>query len=128
MKNQFIANHRELLVYRTAFEAAMQVFEQAQSFPEHERTLLTHPLITSSRLVCTNLSAAWQKRRYKGAFVATLNIVEVKAAETQTWLEFAILCDYLNAETGQELFHQYTRVLSDVSRFVNHADAWVMTS
>lgn len=126
MSNDFVANHRELLVYQTAFEAAMQLFELSQTFPSQERSLLTEQLLRSSRSVCANLAEAWQKRRYKGAFVAKLNDVEAEAAETQTWIEFAILCGYLDAEVGQEIFHQYEVVLGFAARLISNADAWVI--
>lgn len=126
MSSDFVTKHRELLVYQTAFEAAMRLFELSQSFPENERLLLTDQMVRSSRSVCANLAEAWQKRRYKGAFVAKLNEVEAEAAETQTWIEFAILCGYLEAEVGQEVFHQYEIVLGAAARLIETADAWVV--
>ena len=104
---------------------AIRVFELSQTFPDSERQLLTDQLLRSSRSVCANLAEAWQKRRYKGAFIAKLNEVEAEAAETQTWLELAILCDYLDPEVGQEVFHQYEIVLKAAARFIDNADAWV---
>jgi len=109
--SNFITTHQELLVYQTAFEAAMRIFDLAQAFPDDERQLLTEQMLRSSRSVCANLAEAWQKRRYKKAFVAKLNEVEAEAAETQVWLEFAITCGYLDAEAGQEIFHQYRVIL-----------------
>lgn len=126
MSTDFVANHRELLMYQTAFEAAMQIFEVSKNLPRSEWDLLTKQMLRSSRSVCANLAEAWQKRRYKGAFIAKLNEVEAEAAETQTWIEFAILCDYIDAEAGQELFHKYSVVLATVGRFIENADAWVV--
>lgn len=127
MSKEFIASHQELRIYQVAFESAMQVFELSQSFPESERQLLTEQVLKSSRSVCANLAEAWQKRRYKGAFVAKLNDVEAEAAETQTWLEFAILCGYIDAEVGQELFRRYGQVLAGAARFIENAEAWVVS-
>ncbi|MEM8809967.1 MAG: four helix bundle protein [Cyanobacteria bacterium P01_G01_bin.38] len=121
----FVMSHRELKLYQTAFESAMRVFEVAQALPTEERPLLGEQIIRSSRSVCANLAEAWHKRRYKGAFVAKLNEVEAEAAETQTWLEFAIVCDYLDAEVGQELFGKYTEIIAGAARLIDHADAWV---
>jgi len=128
MSEDFVVNHRELLIYQTAIEAAMTVYEMVQGFPEAEQMLLTNQLLRSSRSVCANFAEAWQKRRYKGAFVSKLNEVEAEAAETQTWIEFAMLCGYVDVEAGQELFHQYNQVLSGAARFITHADAWVLRS
>lgn len=124
----FIAKHQELHAYQVAFDAAMQLFEQSQSFPEAERHLLTQQMLRSSRTVCANLAKAWQKRRHKGAFVAQLNAAETEAAETQTWLEFAVLCGYLEEEVGQELYQHYAEVLARIDRLIEHADAWVVSS
>lgn len=126
--SNFISTHQELLVYQLAFEAAMHIFDLAQTFPEAERQLLTEQLLRSSRSVCANLAEAWQKRRYKKAFVAKLNEVEAEAAETQVWLEFATLCGYLEAEVGQEIFHQYRVILASAARLIQQADAWVVPS
>lgn len=128
MSADFIASHRELLVYQKAFESAMRIFELSQTFPEIERQLLTEQIVRSSRSVCANLAEAWQKRRYKKAFVAKLNAVEAEAAETQTWLEFAILCEYLDAEIGQELFHSYSLILAATGRLIDQADGWTVSS
>ena len=124
----FVTTHQELLVYQLAFKAAMRIFSLAQAFPETERLLLTEQILRSSRSVCANLAEAWQKRRYKKAFVAKLNEVEAEAAETQVWLEFAILCGYLDAEVGQEMFHQYRIILASAARLIQQADAWVVPS
>ena len=53
--------------------------------------------------MCSNITEAWKKRRYEAAFVSKLNDAESEAAETQTWLRFAMECEYLSQEVGQEL-------------------------
>lgn len=126
--SNFVFSHRELVVYQSAFEAAMQVFELSQAFPEAEQQRLTDQMVRSSRSVCANLAEAWQRRRYKKAFIAKLNEVEAEAAETQTWIEFAVLCDYLDAQVGQELFHTYTVIMAASARLIDQADAWVVPS
>lgn len=127
MTNSFVTSHRELKLYEAAFDSAMQIFNLVQDFPPEERALLTDQIIKSSRSVCANLAEAWYRRRYKKAFVAKLNEVEAEAAETQTWLEFAIVCNYLDAEVGQEVFGRYTEILAGASRFIEHAEAWVVS-
>jgi hypothetical protein len=53
-----------------------------------------------SRSVCANLAEAWRKRRYQAAFVAKLDDAEAEAAETQTWIQFAVKCNYLQTLTS----------------------------
>lgn len=123
----FIAHHQELKVYEVAFESAMQVFVASRAFPDEERSLLVFQVLRSSRSVCANLAEAWQKRRYRGAFVSKLNEVEAEAAETQTWIEFAVQCGYLDAETGQELYQRYSEILAGLKRLIDNADAWIIS-
>jgi four helix bundle protein len=124
MNRGFVEKHQELAVYQLAFENAMWVFELVQGFPEEERRSLSQPLVQASRGVCTKIAESWQKRRCREAFVARLNQAEVSAAEVQTWVEFAVLCSYLEAQTGQELLQQYHQILAGIGRLIDHADAW----
>ncbi len=81
-----VTTHRDLDVYRKAFDAAMQIFELSRSFPMEERYSLTDQVRRSSRSVCANLAEAWRKRRYEAAFICKLSDSESEAAETQVWL------------------------------------------
>lgn len=128
MENPFVISYRELRVYQAAFESAMQVFEQSRAFPIAEQGQLTTMLIRASRLVCVNIAQAWQKRRNQEAFIARLNHAETEAAATQVWIEFAVLCGYLDAEMGQELHHEYQQVLADLARLIEHSAAWVVNA
>ncbi|XGV94533.1 MAG: four helix bundle protein [Leptolyngbya sp. BL-A-14] len=121
-----IKDHRELVVYQMAFEAAMKIFELTKRFPVEERYSLTDQIRRSSRSVCANLAEAWRKRRYEAAFVAKLNDCESEAAETQTWLEFAEKCNYLNAETSQELNAVYNQLLSGLINMIRDPSPWLI--
>ena len=81
---------RDLEVYKLAFESAMEIFEVSKSFPKEEIYSLTDQIRRSSRSVCVNLAEGWRKRRYKAVFVNKSTDAEQEAAETQTWLEFAL--------------------------------------
>ena len=128
MTQNFIPAHHELLVYQLAIRAATQIFELTLSFPEFEQHLLTQQMLKSSRSVCANLAEAWQRRRYRGAFIAKLNEVEAEAAETQTWVQIAELCRYLSPETGHDLQQQYGVILAAIARLIQNADVWVISS
>jgi four helix bundle protein len=126
MDKKPIRSHRELEVYQTAFEAAMRIFELSKSFPTEERYSLTDQIRRSSRPVCTNLTEAWRKRRYEGAFLIKLSDAEAEAAETQTWLEFAVKCNYLTPETGRELHQTYDQILGKLVNMINHPTPWLI--
>jgi four helix bundle protein len=116
--------HRDLEVYRRAFDAAMEIFELSRRFPKHEVYSLTDQIRRSSRSVCANLAEAWRKRRYPAAFVSKLSDAEAEAAETQVWLHFAVSCGYLDRDTGLALYRSYNRILASVVGMIKHSDAW----
>jgi four helix bundle protein len=79
-----ISSVRDLQVYRVVFDAAMEIFEISKNFPVEEKYSLTDQIRRSSRSVCTNLTEAWRKRRYKAVFINKLSDAEQEAGETQT--------------------------------------------
>lgn len=124
MGQDFIRTYQELQVYRLAFRGAMRLYRLAQEFPSDEDEMLTRQIVTASRSVCANLAEAWGKRRYRKAFMAKLNEAEAEAAEVQTWIAFAVSCDYLDAEVGQDLVGQYKTIFEALGRLVENAAAW----
>ena len=107
-----ISSVRELEVYQIAFEASMQIYEISKSFPKEERYSLTDQVRRSSRSVCTNLAEAWRKRRYKTVFINKLSDAAQEAAETQTWLEFALACNYIDQSVFQKLDEKYKHIFA----------------
>jgi len=107
-----ISSVRELEVYRLAFDTAMEIFVITKSFPKEEKYSLTDQVRRSSRSVCTNLAEAWRKRRYKAVFINKLSDAEQEAAETQTWLEFAWKCTYIDGEIFKKLDDKYEHVFA----------------
>ena len=102
-ENRRVGSVRELNVYKKSFDTAMKIFEISKQFPIEERYSLTDQIRRSSRSVCANLSEAWRKRKYKAAFINKLTDCEQEAAETQTWLEFALKCNYIDSKTFHDL-------------------------
>ena len=121
-----IESHRDLEVYRRAYRAAMEIFRVSKGFPKEETYSLTDQVRRCSRSVCANLSEAWRKRRYEGAFVAKLSDVEGEAAETQTWVAFAVSCGYLDRATGKALHDAYEQITRMVVAMINRPEKWVL--
>lgn len=117
--------HQDLEVYKQAFGAAMQIFTLSRSFPRDETYSLTDQIRRSSRSVCANLAEAWRKRRYQAAKLCDC---EGEAAETQTWLEFAVKCDYLSRDAAVALFKEYDSILAKLVGIINHPESWVLPS
>ncbi|HSO74236.1 MAG TPA: four helix bundle protein [Blastocatellia bacterium] len=116
MNKKLVRTHRDLEVYQLAFGAAMEIFNLSKTFPKEERYSLTDQIRRSSRSVCSNLAEAWRKRRYEAAFVSKLNDSEAEAAETQTWIEFAVKCEYVDRRTARELYRKYNQFWASLLR------------
>ena len=126
--SQRIITHHDLEVYKLSFDSATEIFELSKRFPKEEVYSLTDQIRRSSRSVCANLAEAWRKRRYEGAFKSKLNDVEAEAAETQTWLEFAVACGYLESRLGRSLQTTYDGILATLVGMINHSDTWVISA
>ncbi len=115
---------RDLDVYKIAFETAMEIFEISKEFPKEEKYSLVDQLRKSSRSVCTNLAEGWRKRRYKAVFINKLSDAAQEAAETQTWLEFALKCNYINEVIFKKLDEKYEHIFAMLNTMERKADAF----
>ncbi|GGG43108.1 four helix bundle protein [Bizionia arctica] len=94
---------QDLLAYKKGFDLAMKIFNISKSFPKEETYSLTDQIRRSSRSVCANMAEAYKKRLYQKLFISKLTDSDAENSETQTWLEFALACEYINQETFEEL-------------------------
>ena len=122
-----ITRHTELMVYQRAFDAAMSVFAVTKTFPKEETYSLTDQVRRSSRSVCANITEAWRKRRYEAAFVSKLSDAETEAAETQTWLQFAVECKYLDRDEAVQLYKEYDEIIAMLVAMIREPKKWVLT-
>ncbi len=105
----------------------MEIFRISSAFPKEERYSLTDQVRRSSRSVCANLTEAWRKRRYPAAFVAKLSDAEAEAAETQTWIQFAVECSYIERDSAKFLYAEYDAILGVLVRMISDPDSWIIT-
>jgi four helix bundle protein len=87
---------KKLLAYQKSFELAMIIFEISKSFPKEETYSLTNQIRRSSRSVSANISEAYRKRLYPKHFTSKLSDADAENSETNTWLDFAFACNYLD--------------------------------
>ena len=121
-----ITSHKELRVWQEAMDLAMEVFALTRRFPTDERFSLVDQIRRSSRSVAANISEAWRKRRYEAAFIAKLNDSEGEAAETQTHLEVALRCGYVDPSVVTPLDGRYERLLAQLVTMSTHPEVWVV--
>jgi len=54
-----------------------------------------------------------------------LNDCEAEAAETQTWLEFAVECEYLDKATVRALYQSYNHIIGKFVKMINNPTPWL---
>lgn len=56
MERKPVVSHRDLEVYKLAFDASMRIFELTKRFPKEEMYSLTDQIRRASRSVCANIA------------------------------------------------------------------------
>lgn len=107
---------RDLTVYKKAFELAMEIFDVSKAFPKEERYSLTDQIRRSSRAICTCIAEAYRKRNYKAYFVSKSSDADMENSETQSWLDFAKACGYMDETVYMNLIAKS----EEVGRMLNH--------
>ncbi len=121
-----IVRHTDLEVYQRAFTAATEIFRLSKQFPVEERYSLTDQLRRSSRSVAANIVEGWRKRRYAASFVSKLNESEGEAAETQSGLQFAVDCSYLDPKEAKRLYKEYDDLIGMLIQRQNYTEKWIL--
>jgi len=103
MKAGNFVSVKEMEVYRKSYKVAMEVFRVSQRFPHEERYALTSQIRRCSRSVCLNLREAWTKRRYVAHFLNKLTDCDGECCETDSCLDFAYDCGYIDAGEHRNL-------------------------
>ena len=104
----------------------MAFFRTSKEFPKEEVYSLTDQGRRSSRSVCANLAEAWRKRKYEAAFVAKLSDSEAEAAETQTWIQFAVECEYLDRTEASALYKEYDEIIAMLVAMARDSKKWTL--
>ena len=70
VKQRKIKSVRDLKVYNTAYQLAMEIFKISRQFPKEEVYSLTDQARRSSRSAAINIREGFAKRRYKHVFIS----------------------------------------------------------
>lgn len=111
---------KELEVYKKSYTLAMRIFEISRRFPIEERYALTTQIRRSSRSVANNLREAWAKRRFEAHFISKLTDCDGEANETDTSLDFALDCEYINTTQHKELTSLNDEVCKMLGSMINN--------
>src|ERR1051325_2054615 len=105
---------KDLDVYKKAYDLAMRIFQATKQFPDEERFALISQIRRSSRSVCLNLREAWAKRRYEAHFISKLTDCDGENSETDSSLDFARDCGYIDPNEHERL----TTMCRDVGKML----------
>jgi four helix bundle protein len=106
---------QDLLAYQKSFALAMKIFQITKLFPKEEMYSLTDQIRRSSRSVPVTIAEAYRKREYPKHFHSKLTDSDAENSETQTWLEFALKCEYIN----QNLYNELINESNEVGKLIN---------
>jgi four helix bundle protein len=98
----------------------MRIFRVTKRFPKEEQYALTGQIRRSSRSVCQNLREAWAKRRYEAHFVSKLTDCDGENGETETLLDYARDCEYLEERDHAELVAQIAEIGRMLGAMINN--------
>jgi four helix bundle protein len=100
----------DLIVYRKAYDLAMEIYVITRSFPKEEQYAITDQIRRSSRSVCANFAEGYRKRTYLKSFIAKLHDADAECSETMVWLQFARSCALLRDKQFEKLNEGYKEV------------------
>src|SRR4030088_330349 len=114
-------SYRDLRVYQLARAAAGEIFEASKSFPHDERYSLTDQIRRSSRAAKAMISEAWARRRYKAVFVSKIDEALGEATETESWLDDALDCGYLDSTQFEKMDADWRSIGAMLARMIDRA-------
>ena len=121
-----IKSPKELNVYKKAYALAMEIFELSKRFPVEERFALTSQIRRSSRSISLNLREAWSKRRYEAHFISKLTDCDGENGETESSLDFARDCGYIEASQHARLVSQSAEIGKMISGMIKKAQSFIV--
>ena len=110
---------KKLIAYQKSFDLAMSIFEVSKSFPKEETYSLTDQIRRSSRSVPANIAESYRKRKYPKHFISKLTDADGENSETNTWLDFALACNYINKDEYIKFVSETTEIGKLINYMIN---------
>jgi four helix bundle protein len=118
----YVKSFRDLEVYKLSRKLSKDIFDISKMFPKEEMYSLTDQVRRSSRSVGAQIAEAWAKRRYEKHFLSKLTDADAEQQETQHWIETANDCNYLSADTVEQLLKQYITLGKMIGSMMSKSD------
>ncbi|KAA3649088.1 MAG: four helix bundle protein [Bacteroidetes bacterium] len=104
-----IKSYKDLEVYKKSFKVAMDIFWMTRKFPKEEIYSLTSQITRSSRSISANITEGWAKRNYESVFKQHLVHSLGSCAESQTWIDFALECKYIDEKVHKKRLQSWSK-------------------
>lgn len=106
----------DMLVFRKAYDVALEIHRIAQTFPKHEQYELASQLRRSSKSICANLAEGRARQQGSTAEFRRFVLIALGSAdESVLWCSFAKDLGYLTDEQYERLAEQF----SEIARMLN---------
>ncbi|MBC7383236.1 MAG: four helix bundle protein [Bacteroidia bacterium] len=121
---EIIRYHSQLKVYQKSVAVSMEIFRLTKNFPKEETYSLSDQIRQSSRSVSASIAEAFKRRIYLKSFCSKLNESEAEAAETQSWLHYALACQYLKDDEHKKMDETYSEIISMLVKMQQYPQKW----
>lgn len=113
---------QDLIAYKKSFSLAISIFEISKTFPKEEIFSLTNQIRRSSRAVSASIAESYGKRKYPKHFISKFTDSDSENLETQSWLEFALACGYINKTEFDKLINESIEVGKLLNYMMNNPE------
>ena len=114
----------DLVIWQKAHKLVLMIYKITENFPKEEKYSLTDQIRRSSRSVSANIAEAWRKQRYPKSFISKLSDSESEAAETQTWLDYALAFKYVDKQAHEKLYDKYEHIIAMLINMSTNPEQW----
>jgi four helix bundle protein len=122
----YVANFRELEVYKVSRMLSVEIFNATKGFPREETYSLTDQVRRSSRSIGAQIAEAWGKRRYVNHFISKLTDADGEQYETQHWIETARDSKYLTDLEADHLISKCQSIGKMLHVMISKADMFCL--
>ncbi len=120
-----MASYKEMIVFKKAFELAMDILVISKKIPKEETYSLTDQIRRSSRSVCANFAEAYRKRKYPAHFISKLTDWDSENSETDVWIEFSFACKYITIEEYKNLSEKNVEVGKMLGQMIQNPEKYL---
>jgi four helix bundle protein len=105
-----VRTYSDLLVYKQAYQLALEVSRLTKGFPKQEQFEMGRQIRNCSRSVAANIVEGWAKRNSAAEFKRHLVIAIGECAETKFWVDLASDEGFVGAQQAVALGSEYGKL------------------